>query len=57
MSDEQQDLETINPVKEEDFPETVKVGSLEVNKISEKGKKSIRARVIVALIMIAVVLP
>lgn len=57
MSDEQQDLETINPVKEEDFPETVKIGSLEVNKISEKGKKSIRARVIVALIMIAAVLP
>ena len=57
MSDEQRDLETINPVKEEGFPETVRVGSLEVNKISEKGKKSIRARVIVALIMIAVVLP
>ncbi len=57
MSDENKDLETITPAKEADLPETVRIGTIEVNKISEKGKKSIRSRILVALIMIAVTLP
>lgn len=56
MNDEK-DLETIVPAQEEAFPETVRVGSFEVNKISEKGKKSIRSRVLVALLLIAIALP
>ncbi len=57
MNDENEDLETITPAQEAELPERVRVGVIEVNKISEKGKKSTRSRLLVALIMIAIALP
>jgi CDP-diglyceride synthetase len=57
MSDQEKDLETINPTTEAELPESFRIGTIEVNKISEKGKKSIKTRVLVALLLIAIALP
>lgn len=57
MSEKPLDPETLNPAKEEPLPDTHKIGNIEVNNISEKGKKSIRSRVLVAIILIAIAVP
>lgn len=57
MSDPELNPETLNPEKEEDFPETRKIGNFEINKISEKGKKSIVSRVLIALGLIVIAVP
>ncbi len=57
MSEKPIDPETLNPVSEEPLPDTHKVGNIEINNISEKGKKSIRSRVLVAIILIIIAVP
>lgn len=57
MSEQPLDPETINPASEEPLPERRKIGNLEVNAISEKGKKSIRSRILVAVILIIIAVP
>ncbi len=57
MSELPIDPETINPEKEAELPKTRKVAGLQVNEISEKGKKSIVSRVAIALALILVAVP
>ncbi len=57
MSELPIDPETVNPEKEAELPKTRKVGALQVNEISEKGKKSIVSRVVIAAALILVALP
>ena len=57
MNDHDLNPETKNPEKEEALPETLKVGNLEINKISEKSKKSIASRVLIGLTLAAIAIP
>ena len=57
MNDHDLNPETKNPEKEEALPETLKVGNLAINKISEKSKKSIASRVLIGLTLAAIAIP